>query len=361
MNRDLIVCCPDSFKGTATAQQAARALANGARSLRPRDSDGTWDVVEAPMADGGEGTAELLAGPTGTPHEVATVDAIGRPTTAVWWSDPQGTTCYLDLAAASGLPTVSDAKDPLNASTVGTGLVIRDCLLNAPGITTVVLCLGGSATTDGGAGIVEALLNPTDLAADAADRLHERLSTINWVLAHDVMTPPREAAQVFGPQKGASPEQVDILTARLLAWCDHCGVDPDTPAYGAAGATAVGIAHLCRALGSTMTMRIGADLVARTTGLLELLPRCALLITGEGRIDDQSHVGKVAGYLIDAAKEHNVPVHLVAGEVDREAIVVKQATAWTQLTGPMSNTLADLETAGAEAVQRLCDSQAQEG
>ena len=143
-----VLCCPDSFKGTATAREAAEAMAVGVR-------DAGAEPVVAPMADGGEGTAELLAdAPSATRHDVTVADAVGRPATAAWWNLGDGR-AVLDLASASGLPAVADVKDARAASTRGTGELIRDCLDH--GIRDLTVCLGGSATTDGGSGIVTAL------------------------------------------------------------------------------------------------------------------------------------------------------------------------------------------------------------
>src|SRR5699024_10997895 len=141
-----VLCCPDSFKGTATAREAAEAMAVGVR-------DAGAEPVVAPMADGGEGTAELLAdaSPSAARHDVTVADAVGRPATAAWWNLGDGR-AVLDLASASGLPAVADVKDARAASTRGTGELIRDCLNH--GIRDLTVCLGGSATTDGGSGIV---------------------------------------------------------------------------------------------------------------------------------------------------------------------------------------------------------------
>lgn len=326
------------------------------------------------MADGGEGTAEILAAalsPDAEFHPVDTVDAIGRPTSAGWWRTSPGR-AVLDLASASGLPAVADAPDAMGASTYGTGEVILDAL--AHGCDDITLCLGGSATTDGGAGLVSALgarvldaegrrlpggggALPAAASVDWS-ALDPRARRARWTLVLDVTTPPRDAAAVFGPQKGASPDQVRALSAALSTWCRVCGIDDGAPGYGAAGATPVGIAALVRAAGATSPARLrierGAGLVARASGLDEVLRAGAadLVLTGEGSIDGQSHAGKVVGWIVDRAAVAGpspVPVHLIGGRIAGRDGVVTRAAGATALPGPMTGTLAQLRDAAREA------------
>ena len=353
-----VICCPDSFKGTATADEAAEAMAAGVR-------DAGAKAVAVPMADGGEGTAELLARAWATDeavaHDVDAVDAIGRPIMARWWEPAPGR-AVLDLASASGLPAVADSPDALGASTFGTGEVILDALNH--GATDLTLCLGGSATTDGGAGIVLALGGRIDDASGRAvprgggalagtDRLDltgldPRARRATWTLVLDVTTPPRDAPTVFGPQKGATPEQVDHLTGALVNWCRICDIDPDEAGYGAAGATPVGISAVATV---SLSIEGGAALLGRATGLDEAMSAasCDLILTGEGSVDAQSHVGKVVGWVVDHA---GAPVHVIGGMVDEEAVVVKHATGATALPGPMEHTCKQLRTAAYEATVR---------
>ncbi len=357
-----VICCPDSFKGSAGAREAAEAMAAGVR-------DAGAEAIVVPMADGGEGTAELLAAALGgarrqpVAHDVRTVDALGRPTIALWW-EPEPGHAVLDLASASGLPAVADAPDALGASTFGTGEVILDGL--AHGAEKITMCLGGSATTDGGAGLLAALgasiidaegrgLPPGGGALARAARLDvsgvdERARRARWTLVLDVTTPPRDAPSVFGPQKGASPTDVRTLTDALINWCGICGVSPDEPGHGAAGATPVGIAALAE---TSLAVEPGAELLARATGLDEALAsgRADLVLTGEGSIDAQSHVGKVVGWVVSRAAETDppTPVHLIGGRVDVDADVVKQAAGTTALPGPMETTLDQLRAAARAA------------
>lgn len=369
-----VICCPDSFKGTATAREAAEAMAAGVRDAGAR-------AVAVPMADGGEGTAELLAEAWATEkpvaHDVGTVDAIGRPITARWWEPAPGR-AVLDLASASGLPAVADSPDAPGASTFGTGEVILDAL--SRGATEITLCLGGSATTDGGAGLITALgarvLGAREFAAAiengpdhelprgggalaGATRLDltgvdPRARRARWTLVLDVTSPPREAPAVFGPQKGATPDQVGHLTGALLNWCRICGVDPDEAGYGAAGATPVGIAALAAASPeptASLSIERGAALLARATGLDDALSTGSadLILTGEGAVDAQSHVGKVVGWIVERA---TAPVHIIGGTVDEGAVVVKQAAGATALPGPLERTREQLRGAAHGATVR---------
>ena len=360
-----VLCCPDSFKGTATAREAAEAMASGVR-------DAGAEPVVAPMADGGEGTAELLAdaSPSATRHDVTVADAVGRPATAAWWNLGDGR-AVLDLASASGLPAVADVKDARAASTRGTGELIRDCLDH--GIRDLTVCLGGSATTDGGSGIVTALggavfdaegnpLPPgggplADAAAIDTDGLDPRLAGVRWTLLLDVTTPPRDAPAVFGPQKGASADDVNHLTGALLTWCGLTGADPDAPGFGAAGATPVGVAAIAAAAGAPAPeIQRGAAVVAGAMGILDLLPESApagvgLVLTGEGSVDGQSDVGKVAGFLLDraAGTDPATPVHLIGGRVDAQSPVVKRAAGATALDAPFAETLPALREAAHRA------------
>ncbi|WP_448852479.1 glycerate kinase [Corynebacterium sp. 335C] len=392
-----VICCPDSFKGTATAAEAAAALAAGAR-------DAGADAVAVPMADGGEGTAALLA--AGPARRVATVDAASRPTVAEWFPGPEPDSAVLDLASASGLPAVSDVLDAPGASTYGTGLVLLDALEH--GVRDVTLCLGGSATTDGGRGILAALGafgpasrscagsagsaaggsgSPSDAAGSAGsevggsggadrrsghdarpaapgapaagpvvkplpDHLDPRLRGMRWTLLLDVTTTPEDCAAVFAPQKGADDAQVAWLAAYLADWCRACGADPRRPGYGAAGSVPVGIDWLVRAAGGHLATRRGAEHVARAAGLPGLIDGADLVITGEGAVDAQSGAGKVVGHVLDLAAPRHVPVAIAAGRIDAAADVVTRTADTATLRGPMDRTRDALRDAGADLTRR---------
>lgn len=189
--------------------------------------------------------------------------------------------------------------------------------------------------------------------------LAPRARRATWTLVLDVTTPPREAPAVFGPQKGASPDQVGHLTGALLNWCRICGVDPDEAGYGAAGATPVGIAALAAASPeptASLSIERGAALLARATGLDDALSTGSadLVLTGEGAVDTQSHVGKVVGWIVDAARtaDSPTPVHLIGGSVEDGVPVVKRARGATALPGPLEETREQLREAAYEATLR---------
>jgi glycerate kinase len=326
-----VVVCPDSFKGSLSASEVASAVAKGVLDAVP---DAV--VTSLPMADGGEGTLDaLLAVWGGDPLTVATVDAIGRPTSARWAVSPDGRTAVVELAEASGLPGVSDASlQPLHASTRGTGSVARAAL--DAGVAEILLCLGGSASTDGGSGILTglgALLLDAegDQVPDGGEGLasvvsldlsglHPRAREVRWRLAVDVTNPlvgEHGAAQVFGPQKGARHGEAEFLDGALRHWSEvlvrETGVAvAELPGAGAAGGVPAG---LIAVLGAETTP--GAVLVAEAVGLPAALADADLVITGEGSFDSQSVNGKVADGVarLAAASPTRPPVVVVAGQV----------------------------------------------
>jgi glycerate kinase len=284
-----LVVAPDKFRGTVTARQAAEALAAGLRAAG-------HDVVEVPLADGGEGTLDALGGP----NKVSTVTGpLGDPVAAEWRL--VGRKAVIEMARASGLAVVggAEANDAVAASTYGTGELIAVAL--DAGANDLVVAVGGSATTDGGLGALRALFP-----------LH-RLRGVTLTVACDVRLRFLEAARVFGPQKGASDSQVELLARRLerLAevYREEYGVDvTGLDGGGAAGGLAGGLA----CVGATLVP--GFELVAERLGLDELLEGADGVVTGEGFLDDESFDGKVVGGVADLAVDLGVPVVAVVGE-----------------------------------------------
>lgn len=325
-----ILVAPDSFKGTATATQAAEYLAEGALSEDPGA-----EITLAPMADGGEGTADTFPGQRIT---LPTTDAAGRLTEATYVFDREAKTAYIDVAAASGLPAVADKPVPLTGDTYGTGVLIADA--ETRGAKRLVLCLGGSATVDGGTGILVALgaepLNAAgfslpkggaaliDLDNIDTAQLNIRAAALEYILLTDVISPATGelgAAWVYGPQKGANPEEVKLLDAALTRLCEVTGVNPEIPGTGAAGALPVGLLWLSTLLhGSSEHIHLlpGAPLIARIRGLEELIPASDLVITGEGALDEQSFQGKVVGTLAKLAENTPATLAVAAGKINTE-------------------------------------------
>ena len=322
MTRWRVLIAPDSFKGSLSSVEVARALADGWRRGRPGD-----EVIIAPLADGGEGTLTAIeAGGGWEWQEVPATDPIGRPIRARWLRSTDGDHAVIELAEASGLSLVPrERRDPIRASTLGTGQVLRAVLDG--GIRHIVLGIGGSATTDGGAGILEAL--GARFGPDGIDLagLDTRLSETELRIACDVTNPllgPRGAAATYGPQKGATPDDVRELDHRLTLLADTLEAatgrrERETSGAGAAGGTAFGL--LCvRERFRSLALVPGVQLVMDETGLLDKLETANLVITGEGSIDAQTAFGKTALGVARAARACGVPCIAVGGGIDVEGI-----------------------------------------
>jgi glycerate kinase len=321
-----IVIAPDSFKESMTAGEAAAAIERGVRAVLP-----DADCVVAPIADGGEGTLDALAAAlVAELHEVDTVDALGRPVRAAFALGADGL-AVVEVAQSVGIGLLRGERDVLHATTTGVAAVLRAAL--DAGATRLLVGLGGTATCDGGAGLLAGLgvrllgtdrrelrPDPEGLAALAsvdASGLDARIVRLRITLASDVTNPllgPIGAAAVFGPQKGATPEQVPVLDAALARLVDAlvaAGFPDvrDVPGAGAAGG--LGAAFL--ALGAEL--RPGFDVVADAVGLEDAIASADLVITGEGSLDAQTGSGKAPGGVAALAVRHGVPVIGFAGRV----------------------------------------------
>lgn len=353
-----VVVAPDSFKGSASARDAAEWIAEGIQSVIV-----DCDITHIPMADGGEGTAELFSGETIT---LPTTDAAGRLTEASYVYNSAEETAYIDVSAASGLPAVKDNPVPLTGDTYGTGVLIADA--QTRGARRIVLGLGGSATIDGGTGILVALgANPLDAAGrplrhggGALGGLHSfdtakvniPAASVEWILLADSefpVTGPRGAAHVFGPQKGASPDEVEQVDAALAHLCEVTGVDPEQPGYGAAGGIAVGITWLSELMhGNTEHVHVvsGARTVAAAQELEEKIAQANLVVTGEGKYDGQSAAGKVVSVVAELADGKDAAVAILSGSFDAE---VPDGVLTVELGEQTDDVRAQLVRAGAQA------------
>jgi glycerate kinase len=322
-----VVVAPDSFKESMTAAEAAAAMARGVRAVYPGA-----DCVEVPMADGGEGTAEaLVAALGGEWREVWTRDHLGRPIIARYGLAPDGL-AVIEVAAVVGIGLVDPSqRDIMQSSSHGVADLVTDAL--DAGATRLIVGLGGSGTSDGGAGLLAGLgavwldgsgraLPPHPAALFALDRvdlsrLDPRLRRVRIELACDVTNPllgPTGAAAVFAPQKGASPAQVATLEAVLAAVADAlvgAGLADvrDLPGAGAAGG--LGAAFL--SLGGER--RPGVEVVADAVHLADAVTGADLVLTGEGSIDRQTLAGKTPAGVAEVAGRHGVPVIAFAGHV----------------------------------------------
>jgi glycerate 2-kinase len=322
-----IVVAPDSYKGSLSALGVAEAIERGVRAVFPEA-----EVAKVPIADGGEGTVDALVVATGGRVEERTVRGpLGEPVRARWGILGAGDTAVIEMAAASGLPLVpKDRRDPRVTTTFGTGELVRAAL--DAGLRKLVVGVGGSATNDGGAGMARALgvrfLDAAGaelpeggaalarLARIDLSGLDPRVALAELVVACDVdnpLTGPRGASAVYGPQKGATPELVKELDAALGRYAavarDATGRDvADRPGAGAAGGLGAGLLFFTPA-----RLRPGVAIVLETTRFDELVRGADLVITGEGRTDFQTAMGKAPVGVAAAAKRHGVPVVCLAG------------------------------------------------
>ncbi|HET7868758.1 MAG TPA: glycerate kinase [Actinomycetota bacterium] len=327
-----VLIAPDKFRGTLTAAQAAHAVASGWRRARPSDT-----LVEVPMADGGEGTLDaMVEALDGTSHPASVHGPLGDPVDAEYGivSGPSGVTAVVEMARASGLGLIGEARrDPTRTSTGGTGELIRAALGHGP--AEVVVCIGGSATNDGGAGLAQALgvrlinasggeIGPGGASLLELERidvtgLEPAVAQTRFLVACDVdnpLTGPRGASVVYGPQKGATSEDVLLLDRALghLAAVIYrdLGLDVrDLAGGGAAGGLGAGMVAFLGA-----HLRPGVDLVMDAVGLGRRLATADLVVTGEGALDQQSLDGKVPGGVIGAARASGVPAIVLCGRAE---------------------------------------------
>jgi glycerate kinase len=291
------LACPDKFRGTLTAAEAADAMAAGLATA------GFTEVRRLPLADGGEGTLDALVAARGGAIRTAPVTGpLGEPVEAAWAVLPDGT-AVVEMARASGLDLVAGRNDPLRASTRGTGELIAAA--GRGGARRVIVGVGGSATTDGGLG--------------AVDALGWSLGGLEVTVACDVATPFLDAATVYAPQKGATAAQVSLLTRRLRRLAEEyerrSGVDvTELEGGGAAGGLAGGLA----AIGATLEP--GFEVVAQAAGLEDALEDVDLVVTGEGKLDRTSFEGKVVGGVLEWAAEEGIAHRaVIAGQVTDDA------------------------------------------
>ena len=320
-----VVVAPDKFAGTLSAAEAAAAMAAGWRRVRPDD-----EIVEVPIADGGEGTLAVVETVAGATRHVAEVaDARGRACDATWLTLPDGR-AFVEAAQAVGLSALApEDRDPLTATSYGVGQLIA--VAAHADVRDIVVTLGGSATVDGGAGAATALghrllredgnrLKVGALPLRELHRVEQGPSLgVTITVACDVTNPllgPSGAAAVFGPQKGAGPEDVRVLESALLRWADVVERDVpggpwrDLPGAGAAGGLGFALAALHDA-----ELAPGAATVAELVGLAPALEGATVAITGEGKLDEQTAHGKAPGYVAELARARGATVLAVAGQI----------------------------------------------
>ncbi len=319
-----VVVAPNAFKGTISAPAAAAAIARGVRESFP-----DAEVVEVPVADGGDGTVEaLVAAHRGLTREVEVEGPLGERVTATYGLISGGKTAVAELAATSGLALLPRAKrDPRRASTFGFGQLLAE--VRGQGVVEIIAGIGGSATNDGGAGMAQALgfrlldaqgheLERGGAALAGLERIVRPADTRSWSIrvACDVQNPltgPQGASYVYGPQKGADPRTVRELDAALERFANvihkDLGVDVlGLPGGGAAGGVGAGLVAFTGA-----RLIPGAPLVVEASGFDQALRGADLVITGEGRVDGQTAFGKAPAEVARRAQRAGVRTLLIAG------------------------------------------------
>jgi glycerate kinase len=322
-----IIVAPDSFKGSVSALGVAEAMERGIHAVFPEA-----DVIKVPIADGGEGTVEaLVAATAGRLMHTTVRGPMGVPLSAHWGVSGDGLTAFIEMASASGLPLVpKELRDPRIASTFGTGELMKAAL--DAGLRRLVVGIGGSATNDGGSGMARALgvrfldaggrelpeggAALVRLARIDLSGLDPRLAEASILVACDVDNPlcgPRGASAVYGPQKGATPQVVAELDGALavMAAVATSATGRDialSPGAGAAGGLGAGLLFFTPA-----SLRPGVSIVLETTGFEVLIQGADLVITGEGRTDFQTAMGKAPVGVAEVARRHGVPVICLSG------------------------------------------------
>ncbi|WP_226669553.1 glycerate kinase [Metabacillus litoralis] len=333
-----IVIAPDSFKESLTAIEVANFIETGFKEILP-----DAEYVKIPMADGGEGTVQSIVDATqGRILEKQVIGPLGIPIHAYFGLSGNGETAIVEMAAASGLQLVPQEKrNPLITTSYGTGELISAAL--DYGVKHIILGIGGSATNDGGAGMIQALggqllnskgkqirfggSNLIELSSVDLTTIDKRLHTTKIEVACDVNHPllgPNGASSVFGPQKGASPKMIEILDNNLAHFASmiesYLHVDlRNNPGAGAAG----GLGFGAMAALSLAQFKKGVDIVLEKVNFDHHVKNASLVITGEGRIDSQTIHGKTPIGVARAAKKFNIPVIAIAGEISNDSEIVK--------------------------------------
>jgi glycerate kinase len=334
-----ILIAPDSFKGSLSALEVAANIEQGILKVMPEA-----EIYKIPMADGGEGTVHSLVAATGGKiiHKTVT-GPIGEPVAAYFGILGTRQTAVIEMASASGLPLVSPEKtDPRKTTTYGTGELIKAALNE--GVNRIIIGLGGSATNDAGVGMAQALgikfldRKGQEIGSGGAELmrietiditgLDSRIKNVEITVASDVSNPlygPEGAAYIFGPQKGATPEIVKYLDDCLRHYAGiikrELGIDlQKIPGAGAAGGLGAGLVVFLNA-----KIKSGIQTVMEANRIDEYLKKVDLVITGEGKIDGQTLMGKTPVGIARKAKEYNLPVIAIAGSVDDDAVLAFEA------------------------------------
>jgi glycerate kinase len=336
-----VLVAPDCYGDSLSAVEAAAAIATGWTRSRPGDR-----FLVAPQSDGGPGFVEVLASRLGQTRRVRVCGPMDTSVEAEWVFDPASATAYLECAQACGLALLDGPPTPetaLTAHSRGVGQLIIEAL--RAGSVRIVVGLGGSACTDGGQGMI------AELGGLQAARL--RLAEVQVIAASDTEYPmvgPWGAARVFGPQKGADTAAVAALEARLEAWAIELEAvagrdvssEPGAAAAGGIGAGLLALGGRCES---------GAAIIAAHTHLDDDLETAEMIVTGEGRLDEQSLHGKVVGFLADAARPLGIPVIVLAGQVGLDNSAVRSSGIMSALS--IADYAGSVRLAQADAANQL--------
>ncbi|OGS25862.1 MAG: glycerate kinase [Elusimicrobia bacterium RIFOXYB2_FULL_48_7] len=331
-----ILIAPDSFKESLSAREAADCIEKGLKSAFPK-----FHTKTIPLADGGEGTLDVLVtGGGGKFIKCEVSGPLGKKITAGYGIFSDEKTAVIEMAKASGLELLKlSERNPLKTTTYGTGELIKDAL--SRGYRKIIVCIGGSATVDGGMGMaqalgvkfIDAIGKPTGFGGGELNKvcridisgIDRRIKKTQFIVATDVKNPltgSKGAASVYGPQKGATPAMVKVLEAGLNNFSKVIKKDLGKdvacmPGAGAAGGLGAGLHVFCGA-----KLQSGIEMVSQALNLEQHIKNSDLVITGEGRIDGQTVCGKTISGVLDLATKHKVPVVCVAGSVTPEAAVL---------------------------------------
>lgn len=348
-----IVIAPQAFKGSISAMEVSKAIKEGVIKVFPKS-----EIILCPVADGGDGTLETLVESTGgSTNETVVTGPIGSPVSALWGAMGDQKTAVIEMARTSGLALLTlDERDPLNATTFGLGEIIVSAL--DEGFRDFIIGIGGSATNDAGAGMAQALgvrlLDNTgkeipiggaalqNLSTIDISKLDSRISNSDFQVACDVNNPltgPEGAAAIYGPQKGASTEQIDVLDKALSNLSSIIKKDlgkevSNIPGAGAAGGLGAGIMAFMNG-----NLRTGVDIVLDKVGLDSLLDSADLVITGEGGLDFQTVYDKAPIGVAKMARKKKIPTIAISGLLGKDFQVVHQhgiEAAVSLTNGPMS-------------------------
>lgn len=343
-----IIIAIDSFKGSLTSAEAGKAVQE---SILQQCPDTQVEII--PIADGGEGMLDVMMNVTGAARHTATVhNPLMEPIQADYGISADGTTAFIEMAAASGLPLIGqEQRNPMKTTTYGTGELIKDAL--EKGCTRLVVGIGGSATNDAGMGMLQALGfrfldkdgNTLGQGGEtlgktvhiSTQKTNKMLKNAHFIVACDVQNPlygPNGAAYVYARQKGADNEMIAALDEGLRYFAEvirkETGKDiASVPGSGAAGGMGGGMLAFLDA-----ELKSGADLLLEVSRFEERIADADLIITGEGRIDRQSLMGKIPGKILQAGRAHGIPVIAIAGCVEDEPLLKEAGFAGVYATKP---------------------------